>query len=90
LRVGTRDKVGDRLFLGPVALVERPCRRAGDQLEGAIGSGRGAVHGVVDERADTPDHGLEVGPVRLTAFETASLRKLEREFDRAIDELDRL
>ena len=48
LCLAAEDEVGDRLLLLAVSLVDRPAGRPLDQVERAVGSGRGAVDGVVE------------------------------------------
>ena len=47
-RLRREEQVGERLLLGSVTLLEAPARSAFDQVESSVGSGRRAVHHVVE------------------------------------------
>ena len=53
LRLWPRQQLCQGVLLGAVALLERPLRRAGDQLEGPVRRRRGTVHRIVHARART-------------------------------------
>ena len=91
LRLGTRQQLGQRLGLGGIALLERPRRRALDQLERPVRRGRLAVDGVVDPGARLPHDVRDVGEIgRRLALPLARLDPAEEELERLVDELDRV
>ena len=47
---GPGEELRERVLLGPIALLERPRRRALDQVERAVGRGSAAVHLAVEPR----------------------------------------
>ena len=91
LRLGAGQQLGERLGLGGIALLERPRRRALDQLERPVGRGRLSVDGVVDAGARLPHDIRDVGEVgRRLALPLARLDPAEEELERLVDELDRV
>ena len=85
LRLRREEQVGERLLLGPVALLEAPARSAFDQVESSVGSGGRAVHHVVELPPRARDDLGGPGQVRVLPREP-----VRGDRDRLLDEPLRL
>ena len=91
LRLRAGEELRERVLLGAVALLERPRRGAFDEVERAVGSGRGAVHLAVErERALRIDLGHVAQVGGRPPLPGALLDLLEQQRERLVEELDRL
>ena len=81
LRLRREEQVGERLLLGPVALLDAPRLGAFDQVERPVGRRRRAVQGVVELAAGARDELARRGEIGGVAG-----RLLERDRDRLVDQ----
>ena len=91
LRLRTGQELGERVFLRPIALLERPGRGALDQVERSVWRGGCAVQLAVEASAGLAGHLGDVGEIGVgTHLPAAFLDLLEQQRERLVEELDGL